>query len=196
MTPQPGQQDGQDMFQPPMQQDQGGIDIPVTACSTRAGMPSLIKPFCVDRPTRVTALRRFEVPCGSLSIDDTSFYRFVPQHAEKLCWRTIQNRLVQSCLRGCPIGLILPCGGILLGLRTFRHVRDVQRFREHGTRSTHHLYRLFMMKVQALPGDLGMQTCDTSVRDAPAMRELLFGITSAIRLCERRLTATQEAWIL
>jgi len=77
MKPQPGKKDGQDMLHPPAQHDQGGIHISVTAGPTRAGMPALIKPLFVDAPTRVTALRRLEVARGSLSIQDTSFYRFV-----------------------------------------------------------------------------------------------------------------------
>src|SRR5712691_659122 len=122
MNPQPGKKDRQDMLHPPAQHDESGIDIAVAACPTWASMPALIQPLVMHRPTHMTALRRLELACGSLSIDDTSLCRFVPHHAEKLCRSAIKNRLVQSRLCRCPIGLILPRGGIVLRLGMFGHV--------------------------------------------------------------------------
>jgi len=159
-------------------------------------MPAVVQPFFHDRPTGMTPLRRFELTRGSLSIQDTSFCRFVPQDAEKLRWCAIQNRLVQSRLRRCPVGLILPCGSILLRLGAFRHVLHMQRFRKDGPRCGNELRRLFMMKVQTLPGDLGMHTCDPSVGQPPGTRELVLGITGTIRVFETLFIPAEEARVL
>jgi putative transposase len=184
MKPQPGKKDRQDMLHPPVQQNEGRIDIAVAACPTGADMPALIEPLCVNHPTGMTPLRWLELPCGSLSIQAVSFCRFVPQDAEKLCRRTIQNRFVQSRLGHCPVRLILPSGGILLWLRTFGHVGDMQRFRKDGTRYGNKFCRFFMMKVQALPSDLAMQLRHAFIGQPPAPRELLFGIPCPIRVFE------------
>jgi len=178
------------MLYSPEQQHQGGIDIPVTARPTGASMPTLIQPLGVYRPASMTALRRFKLMRGGLSIHDASFCRFVSQDAEKLRRCAIQNCLVQPRLRCCPIGLILPCGGIRLRRGTFRHVRNVQHFRKDGTRCSNELCRLFVMKVQALPRNGAMQLGHSFVGQPPATRELLFGITGTIRIFERRLATT------
>jgi len=72
------------MFDAPTQQHQRRIEIAVTACPTGAGMPAFTQPLRVDLPALMTALRGLECACGCLSIDHSSFCRFIAKHAEEL----------------------------------------------------------------------------------------------------------------
>ena len=93
-----------------------GISVATRVTGTR--VPAVLQPFLRTPATLVTGLRRLERARGGLNIHRTSCCRFVPEHAEKLCRSSVQNRFIESCFGHCAIGEILARYGIRLWLRT------------------------------------------------------------------------------
>ena len=164
----------------PVAHHQHCIGIPVATCATGTRVPAVLQLFLRTPATLVTGLRRLEGARGGLNIHRTSFCRFVPEHAEKLCWSTVQNRCIESRLGRRTIGQILARYGIRLWLWTSDQVLDLQLFGTEGPRRSNQLCRLFVMEVLALPGNLAVQPCDGLVGHQPAPRVLSLPITGSI----------------
>lgn len=103
IRPQPGKKDGEHMRNSPGAYHQHGVGISMATRAAGARMPAVLQPFLRTPATLVTGLRRLEGPRRGLNIHRTSFCRFVPEHAEKLCRSTVQNRFIQSRLGRCTI---------------------------------------------------------------------------------------------
>jgi hypothetical protein len=106
-----GKKNGQDLRHPQAQHDhvcvsthKGGLDIAVATGPTRAGMPAFITSLCVDRPIRVTALRRLKLARGSLSIHDTSFCRIVPHMLRNYAGVPSRIAVFNSASAAAPLG--------------------------------------------------------------------------------------------
>ena len=144
-------------------------------------MPALAQGLRGHAPTGMAALRGFQGARGSLDIHDTSFCRFVSQDAKELRRGTVKNRFVESSLRGCAVGHRLPGRLILFGFRTTGHVGRLKFFRKDRRCSIHQLRGSLVMEVQTLTGNLAVELRHPLVGQAPAMRELLLGISGAVR---------------
>ena len=125
------------MFESPREQHQRTVGIPPTARATRAHMPAFAQGLFDDRITGMTALGWFQGARGSLSVYDTSFYRFVSQDAKELRRGTIENRFVETGFGCRAIGRVLPSGLVELGLRTVYQVGRLKLFGKNRCRSVH-----------------------------------------------------------
>ena len=181
------------MFDAPGQQDQRAIDIAPTARPTGTHVPAFSQWLFDHRSARMTALRGFQGARRSLSIDDTSFCRFVSQDAEELRWSTIQNGFVESSLSCRPIWKMLSGRLILLGLGTTCHVGRLKLLREECRRPVNHRCRLLVVEIEALPSDLAVYLHHTLVRQTPPRRELCLGVSGAVCGCELLFALPQKA---
>ena len=112
--------------------------------------------------------------------------------AEELRRSTVENRFIESSLRGCAVGHRLPGRLILLGLRTTGQVGRLKLCRKDRRCSIHQLRGVLVMEVPALACNLAVELCHPLVGQAPAMRERFLGISGAVcglesrSLCRRK----------
>jgi len=182
--PQRGKKDREHMFQAPRQQHQRAIDIPPTACATRAAMPAFPQRFFDHRTAGMTPLGRLQGARRGLDIHDTSFCRFVSQDAKELCRGTVENRFVETGFGGRAIGDILPRRRVPFGLRTARHVGRLELFGQDRRRTVNHRRGLLMVKVQALPRHRAMQLRHALVGQTPPPRARLLAVSGLVRGCQ------------
>ena len=142
------------MLDTPLHQHQSAIGITATRRTTDAGMPPLRQVFFAPSAALVTGLRGFEPLGGRFSVHRTSFCRFVSEHREKRCGRTIQNSAVEPGLLARSIGEELSGLLILSGLGTPDEGSNMQLFRGNDGGFAYQSRRQFVLEIQPLPGGL------------------------------------------
>ena len=179
----------------PAQDHQRRIQIAAALNATRAGVPTLRESFLCNAPAGMTALRGFEGGSGGLSIHDTSFCRFVSDHAEKRRRGSVQDRFVQSRLGGCAIGQVCSRRDPRFGFGTPGHIRHAELFGEDRRSLSDQEIGQFMVKVFALMGNFPVVFGHATIPVAPGPRPFGFLVACPIRRFQVRLRLLQEARI-